>query len=351
MHFVDECRFRVEAGNGGDGAVAFRRERFIPYGGPSGGDGGKGGSVFLEADSGLATLYDFHRQAVYKAKRGENGQGQDCYGRAAEDLILRVPLGTVVLDGESRKPMGELVSLGQRLCVARGGRGGKGNKHFATSSDQAPRRAEPGGTGDARDLVLELKVMADVGLLGFPNVGKSTFVSAVSRARPKIAAYPFTTLVPHLGVVTLANQQSFVVADIPGLIGGASEGVGLGLRFLRHVERTRLLLHLVTLSPDPTRDPLTDYATVRQELKNFKPELLDRPELVVLSQADLPEVQEAYPELKAAFAERFGVELLLVSAATHFQLDELLLTILRALPKREAPPPPTSPESYKPDQY
>jgi GTP-binding protein len=343
MHFVDECRFRVEAGNGGDGAVAFRRERFIPYGGPSGGDGGRGGSIFLEADPGLTTLYDFHRQAVYRAKRGENGQGRDCYGAAAEDLTLRVPLGTVVYlvgaDAESRVLFGELLSPSQRLCVARGGRGGRGNKHFSTPSDQAPRRAEPGGAGEARELLLELKVMADVGLLGFPNVGKSTFVRAVSRARPKVAAYPFTTLEPHLGVVSLPNLQSFVVADIPGLIGGASEGVGLGLRFLRHVERTRLLLHLVTLSHDPARNPLDDYATVRQELRNFKPELLDRPEIVVLSQADLPDVRDAYPELKTAFAERFGVELRLVSAATHFQLDELLLAILRRLPERTAQPP------------
>lgn len=346
MHFVDECRFRVEAGNGGDGAVAFRRERFVPYGGPSGGDGGRGGSVYLEADPGLATLYDFHRQAVYRAKRGENGQGRDCYGASADDLILRVPLGTVVHDVGANAILGELVSPGQQLCVARGGRGGRGNKHFATPSDQAPRKAEPGGAGEARDLRLELKVMADVGLLGFPNVGKSTFISAVSRARPKVAAYPFTTLEPHLGVVTMPDLQSFVVADIPGLIGGASEGAGLGLRFLRHVERTRLLLHLVTLTHDPERDPLSDYATVRHELESFNPELSKRPEIVVLSQADLPEVREAYPDLKQAFADRYGVELFLVSAVSRFQLDELLREILKRLPPRTAAPAPT--ESAQP---
>lgn len=346
MHFVDECRFRVEAGNGGDGAVAFRRERFVPYGGPSGGDGGRGGSVYLEADPGLATLYDFHRQAVYRAKRGENGQGRDCYGASADDLILRVPLGTVVHDVGANAILGELVSPGQQLCVARGGRGGRGNKHFATPSDQAPRKAEPGGAGEARDLRLELKVMADVGLLGFPNVGKSTFISAVSRARPKVAAYPFTTLEPHLGVVTMPDLQSFVVADIPGLIGGASEGAGLGLRFLRHVERTRLLLHLVTLTHDPERDPLSDYATVRHELESFNPELSKRPEIVVLSQADLPEVREAYPDLKQAFADRYGVELFLVSAVSRFQLDELLREIFKRLPPRTAAPAPT--ESAQP---
>ncbi len=336
MHFVDECRFRVEAGNGGDGAVAFRRERFLPNGGPSGGDGGRGGSVFLEVDPGLGTLYDFHRQAVYKAKKGENGQGKDCYGAAGDDLTLRVPLGTLVSEAPHHRRIAELLTPGARICIARGGRGGRGNIHFTTPSDRAPRRAEPGGAGQARDLILELKVMADVGLLGFPNVGKSTFVSSVSRARPKIAAYPFTTLEPHLGVVRLDDSRSFVVADIPGLIGGASEGVGLGLRFLRHVERTRLLLHLVTIEPDPSRDPLTDYATVRRELANFKPELTKRPEIVVLSQADRPEVLEAWPELARAFKEQFGVDLLVVSAASHFQLDELLNKIWARLPERTA---------------
>jgi len=350
MHFVDECRFRVEAGNGGDGAVAFRRERFIPHGGPAGGDGGRGGSVFMETDPGMATLYDFHRQAVYRAERGENGQGKDCYGAAAEDLTLRVPLGTSVYVEGQTQPKAELLYPGQRVCIARGGRGGRGNKHFATPSDRAPRKAEPGGAGEAFDLVLELKVMADVGLLGFPNVGKSTFVSAVSRARPKVAAYPFTTLQPHLGVVTLGEDRpSFVVADLPGLIEGASEGVGLGLRFLRHVERTRLLLHLVTLDADPARAPLTDYDVVRKELLSYDPDLAQRPEIVVLSQADRPEVREAHPELAAAFRERFGVELLLVSAASRFQLDELLQTIARRLPPRTAAPQPVPAAANEPE--
>jgi GTP-binding protein len=316
--------------------VAVRRERFLPNGGPSGGDGGRGGSVYMEVDPGLGTLYDFHRQPVYKAKKGENGQGKDCYGAAGDDLVLRVPLGTVVSEAPSHRRIAELLTPGARICIARGGRGGRGNIHFATPSDRAPRKAEPGGAGQARDLILELKVMADVGLLGFPNVGKSTFVRAVSRARPKVAAYPFTTLEPHLGVVRLDDSRSFVVADIPGLIGGASEGVGLGLRFLRHVERTRVLLHLVTIDPDPTRDPLTDYATVRRELANFKPELTTRPELVVLSQADRPEVLEAWPDLARAFKEQFSVELLVVSAASHYRLEELLSTIWARLPARTA---------------
>jgi GTP-binding protein len=340
MHFVDECRFRVEAGYGGDGAVAFRRERFIPHGGPAGGDGGRGGGVYMEADPGLSTLYDFHRQAVYRAERGENGQGKDCYGSAGADLTLRVPLGTAVYVAAGGRLKAELLAPGQRVCIARGGRGGRGNKHFATPSDRAPRRAEAGGAGEAFDLVLELKVMADVGLLGFPNVGKSTFVSAVSRARPKVAAYPFTTLQPHLGVVTLGeNRPSFVVADLPGLVEGASAGVGLGLRFLRHVDRTRLLLHLVTIDPDPARSPLADYEAVRHELRQYDPKLAERPEIVVLSQADRPEVRDAYPELKATFAERFAVDLQLVSAATHFQLDELLERIARRLPPRTAAAP------------
>jgi GTPase len=348
MHFVDECRFRVEAGKGGDGVVAFRREKFLPYGGPAGGDGGRGGSVYLEADPGLATLFDFHRQHLYRAQAGENGQGKDCYGAAGDDLTLRVPLGTQASDAATGELVAEVLTPGERVCIARGGRGGRGNKHFATPSDQAPRRAELGTPGQARDLVLELKVMADVGLLGFPNVGKSTFVRAVSRARPKVAAYPFTTLEPHLGVVAQEGVPPFVVADIPGLVEGASEGVGLGLRFLRHLERTRLLLHLVTLSIEPGREPLNDYAVVRKELEAYKPELLERPEIVVLSQADLPEVREAYPELKQAFAERHGVQLFLVSAASHFQLTELLLEIARRLPGREAlPVEVTRPESSK----
>lgn len=331
MHFLDECRFNVEAGKGGDGAVAFRREKFVPFGGPAGGDGGRGGSVILEADSGLGTLYDFRRQSIYRAKAGENGQGRDCYGAAGKDLILKVPLGSIVTDLTSGDHLGDLLVRGAQLCIAKGGNGGKGNRHYATPTDRAPRKAEPGGEGQAREIQIELKVMADVGMLGFPNAGKSTFVSSITRARPKIADYPFTTLQPHLGVVELDDNSQFVVADIPGLIGGASEGIGLGLRFLRHVERTRLLVHLITITPDPERSPLEDYRTLRSELVQFNPELAKRPELVVLSQADRPEVLEAWPELQQQFQEHFEVELLAVSSATRFRLKELLRAIVQQL--------------------
>lgn len=341
MHFLDECHFVVEAGNGGDGAVAFRREKFVPFGGPAGGDGGKGGSVILEANSGLGTLYDFRRQSIYRAKRGENGGGRDCYGAAASDLILQVPLGSVVTDRATGEHLGDLLEKGSTLRVAKGGHGGRGNKHFATGADRAPRKAEPGGVGETREIQIELKVMADVGMLGFPNAGKSTFVSAVSRAKPKIADYPFTTLQPHLGVVEMDDDSMFVVADIPGLIGGASEGVGLGLRFLRHVERTRVLVHLVTLTADPERSPSQDYRTLREELVQFNPMLAERPEIVVLSQADRPEVLEAWPALKEEFKEEFGVELLAVSSATHWQLTPLL----RKIQSHLTTPEPTEPAS------
>lgn len=333
MHFLDECRFIVEAGKGGDGAVAFRREKFVPFGGPAGGDGGRGGSVILQADSGLGTLYDFRRQSIYRAKPGENGQGRDCYGAGGSDLILKVPLGSIVTDLTSGERLGDLLEVGATLCIAKGGLGGKGNRHFATPTDRAPRKAGPGGEGQTCEIQIELKVMADVGMLGFPNAGKSTFVSSISAARPKIADYPFTTLKPQLGVVELDDDTQFVVADIPGLIGGASEGVGLGLRFLKHVERTRLLVHLVTITPDPDRSPAEDYRTLRSELTQFNPQLAERPELVVLSQADRPEVLEAWPDLKEEFKEQFGVELLAVSSATRFQLRELLWAIATRLAK------------------
>ena len=336
MHFVDECRFRVEAGDGGDGAVAFRRERFIPNGGPSGGDGGRGGSVYMAADPGMTTLYDFHRQAVYRAKPGENGQGRDCYGAAAEDLTLRVPLGTVVFDAETKAVIAELLAPGDRVCIARGGRGGKGNKHFATPSDRAPRRAEPGGRGRSSRSAAGAQGDGRRRPLGLPQRRQEHLCQ---RRQPRPAQGRGLS-VHHppasSGRGELDNERSFVVADLPGLVEGASEGVGLGLRFLRHVERTRLLLHLVTLSPDPARNPLSDYEIVRAELLRYNPKLAERPELVVLSQADLPDVRDAWPGLKAAFAERFGVDLLIVSAATHWQLDELRSTIAQRLPPREA---------------
>jgi GTP-binding protein len=327
MHFVDEARLLVEAGDGGKGAIAFHRGRFEPFGGPAGGDGGLGGDVIFEGDGGMSTLSDLVHATAIRAERGQDGMGKDCYGRGGKDVTVKVPLGTIAYDEETGEKLFEVVAHKERVVAAKGGLGGLGNKHFATSVDRSPRRAQPGLQGDKKRLRLELKVMADVGLLGFPNVGKSTFVRAVSAARPKVADYPFTTLEPHLGVVTFGDARregrSFVIADIPGLVEGASEGIGLGHRFLRHVERTRLLLHLVTLHDEPDRTPLGDYDVIRRELERYSPELALRKEIVALTKADLPHVQEAYDELKAAFAER-GVELHLVSAASHDGLDALV---------------------------
>jgi len=307
VRFIDECEIRVEAGDGGRGAVAFRREKYVPFGGPAGGDGGRGGDILLVADEGLGTLHDLTHARVHRAEAGEPGGGKDCYGKAGRDLEVRVPVGTVIFDAESGDKLEEIVTSKSRFIVAKGGKGGRGNKHFATPTERAPRRAEPGEPGEKKALRLELKVMADVGLLGFPNVGKSTLISSVSRAHPKIADYPFTTLEPHLGVVTLGDARrglgkSFVIADIPGLIAGASKGLGLGTRFLRHLERTRLLLHLISVSDEPGRSPLADYKTLRHELSEFDPDLARRPEIVAMTQSDRPEVQEAYAIAKEEFA-------------------------------------------------
>jgi len=335
VRFIDECDIRVEAGDGGRGVIAFRREKYVPMGGPAGGDGGRGGDVVFVADEGLGTLYDLTHLTVLRAERGEHGQGKDCYGKAGRDLEVRVPVGTVIIDAETGEKIDEIVHGKARVVVAKGGRGGRGNKHFATPTERAPRRAEPGEPGEKRALRLELKVMADVGLLGFPNVGKSTLISSVSRAHPKIADYPFTTLEPHLGVVTLGDARrglgkNFVIADIPGLIAGASRGLGLGTRFLRHLERTRLLLHLVCVSDEPGRTPLADYHTLRHELSEFDPELARRPEIVAMTQADRPEVQEAYTAAKAEFAA-IGVELRLVSSVTHAGIDDLMAEIFERI--------------------
>jgi GTP-binding protein len=331
VRFIDECDIRVEAGDGGRGVIAFRREKYVPMGGPAGGDGGRGGDVVFVADEGLGTLYDLTHLRVVRAERGEHGQGKDCYGKAGRDLEVRVPVGTVVIDAETGEKIDEIVHGKARVVVAKGGRGGRGNKHFATPTERAPRRAEPGEPGEKRELRLELKVMADVGLLGFPNVGKSTLISSVSRAHPKIADYPFTTLEPHLGVVSLGDTRrglgkTFVIADIPGLIAGASRGLGLGTRFLRHLDRTRLLLHLVCLSDEPGRSPLADYRTLRHELGEFDPDLAKRPEIVAMTQADRPEVVEAYAVAKEEFAE-LGIELRLVSSATHAGIDDLMAEV------------------------
>ncbi|OOG39194.1 Obg family GTPase CgtA [Rhodanobacter sp. C05] len=304
MKFVDEANIKIQAGDGGNGCISFRREKFIPFGGPDGGDGGFGGSVWLVADEGLNTLVDFRHQRSFKAQRGQNGMGSQMYGKGGEDTIVRVPVGTMVTNVDTDEVIGDLTGHGQRMLVAQGGKGGLGNIHFKTSVNRAPRKATPGTPGEARELKLELRLLADVGLLGFPNAGKSTFIRAVSAATPRVADYPFTTLVPNLGVVSLGTDQSFVIADIPGLIEGASEGAGLGIQFLRHVARTSLLLHLVDIAPIDGSDVAAQVRAIELELEKFNPELLERPRWLVLNKADMLAEDE-----RAATAEKVIAEL------------------------------------------
>jgi GTP-binding protein len=332
VKFVDSCAVKVVAGDGGRGCVAFRRERYIPHGGPSGGDGGKGGDVIFTGDTGKTTLLDVALSRRLVAERGEHGRGKDQYGKAGRDLVVHVPIGTQAFDVETNELLFDVDAEGKRVVVARGGRGGRGNIHFATPYDRAPRRAEPGEAGQVHDLRLELKVLADVGLLGFPNVGKSTLIRAVSHARPKVADYPFTTLVPHLGVVAVDSESSFVVADIPGLIPGAAAGAGLGVRFLKHVERTRALLHLVALDPGEGRDPLADFDAINAELATFDPKLAARPQVVAMTKADLPDTREVWRKAKRRFARR-GVDLRLVSAATGEGVREVLFALYALVKK------------------
>jgi GTP-binding protein len=287
MKFVDEAEIHVAAGNGGNGCVSFRREKFIPFGGPDGGDGGAGGSVYLVADESLNTLVDFRHQRRYRAQRGENGMGRQMTGRNGEDVRIRVPVGTVIINVDTDEIVGDMTEHGQVLLVARGGDGGRGNINFKTSTNRAPRRATTGYEGEQRTLRMELKLLADVGLLGFPNAGKSTFIRAVSAATPKVADYPFTTLAPKLGVVSIEPHKSFVIADIPGLIEGAAEGAGLGIQFLRHVQRNRLLLHVVDMAPMDGADPVEQVRIIEGELERFDPELLAVPRWLVLNKADL----------------------------------------------------------------
>jgi len=288
MKFVDESIIRVEAGKGGNGCLSFRREKFVPRGGPDGGDGGDGGSVWLEGDAGLNTLADFRHVRDYRAEHGKGGSGRKMAGRAGKDLVIKVPLGTVVTDLGTNEIIGEVTGDGERLLVAQGGKGGLGNIHFKSSTNQAPRKTIPGAPGDVRELGLELQVLADVGLLGLPNAGKSTFLRAVSEARPKVADYPFTTLYPNLGVVRVGVESSFVIADIPGLIEGAAEGAGLGIQFLKHLSRTRILLHLVDMAPfDPEADPVADARSIIAELRHFDEDLVNRERWLVLNKMDL----------------------------------------------------------------
>lgn len=288
MKFFDEAKIEVIAGDGGNGVASFRREKFIPMGGPDGGDGGRGGSIYVIADRNLNTLIDFRYTRVFKAQRGENGRGSDCYGKGGEDLTLRVPVGTVISDLETGELITDLDHDGARALIAQGGRGGLGNLHFKSSTNRAPRQCTKGAPGEHRDLKLELRILADVGLLGMPNAGKSTFIRAVSAARPKVADYPFTTLQPNLGVVRVDENRSFVVADIPGLIEGAAEGAGLGHQFLRHLQRTRVLLHLVDIAPfDPAVDPVHEARAIVDELRKYDPALYAKPRWLVLNKVDL----------------------------------------------------------------
>jgi len=292
MKFVDEARITIQAGNGGSGCMSFRREKYIPRGGPDGGDGGDGGSVYFEADDSLNTLIDYRYQRRHKAENGEPGRGKDCRGRSGEDLILKLPVGTTIIDEDTEEVLGDLTEVGQRLLAAQGGFHGLGNARFKSSVNRAPRQTSPGSDGESRSIKFELKVIADVGLLGMPNAGKSTFISQVSEAKPKIANYPFTTLVPNLGVVSVSPMQSFVVADIPGLIEGASEGHGLGIRFLKHLTRTRLLMHLVDVAPFDQTDPVANALGIESELGLFSPTLSERPRWLVFNKTDLVNDEE-----------------------------------------------------------
>ena len=300
MKFVDEAVITVFAGAGGNGCVSFRREKFIPLGGPDGGDGGDGGSVWVEADENLNTLIDFRHERQFRAQRGENGMGRQMYGKAGNDVTIRVPIGTEIINVATDEIIGDLTEHGQRLKVAQGGEGGRGNVHFKSSVNRAPRKATSGSPGEERDIRLELKLLADVGLLGFPNAGKSTFIRAVSAATPKVADYPFTTLYPNLGVVSVEAYRSFVIADIPGLIEGAADGAGLGSLFLRHVQRTRLLLHLVDMAPfDESVDPAQQVRAIEAELRKYDPGMLEKPRWLVLNKGDLLSDEERSERAKA----------------------------------------------------
>ncbi|WP_395345171.1 Obg family GTPase CgtA [Ningiella sp. W23] len=332
MKFVDEAEIRVEAGDGGNGVVGFRREKYIPKGGPDGGDGGDGGSVFLEADENLNTLIDYRFERFHRAQRGQNGQGSNCTGRKGEDLILKVPVGTRATDKETLEVLGDLTAHGQRLKVAQGGFHGLGNARFKTSTNRAPRQKSNGTPGEIRTLTLELMLLADVGLLGLPNAGKSTFIRSVSAAKPKVADYPFTTLVPNLGVVRLDSQASFVIADVPGLIEGASDGAGLGIQFLKHLERCRVLLHLVDIMPADGSDPVENALTIINELETYSPKLASKPRWLVFNKVDLM-LEEDAQQLCSEIAGQMGWEedYYQISAFHKLGVNELCQDIMQYL--------------------
>ncbi|MGE5508487.1 MAG: GTPase ObgE [Chitinophagales bacterium] len=322
--FIDRARIHIKAGDGGDGAAHFRREKYVPAGGPDGGDGGRGGNVEAEVDPGLSTLLDYRYRTRYHAQNGGDGAGKCMFGTAAEDLVLKVPPGTVIRDEATGEVLADLVRPGQRAILAFGGRGGRGNPHFATPTRRAPKFAEQGEPGEERWVQLELKLLADVGLIGYPNAGKSTLISRLSAAKPKIADYPFTTLVPNLGVVKIGEGRTLVLADIPGLIPGASQGVGLGHEFLRHVERTRLLVHLLDLAAaEPGRDPVTDFHTINQELAAYSPELATRPQIIAANKLDVTGARERLAEVRPAL-EAEGFRVFPISGVTGEGLGDLL---------------------------
>ena len=331
--FIDRVKIKVKAGDGGNGVTAFRREKFVPRGGPSGGDGGVGGSVWMEAEEGLNTLLHLRYNPEHKAERGRHGEGSNRYGKDGEDAIVKVPVGTQVYDPESNELLFDFTEPGQRWRAAKGGKGGWGNSHFATSTMQAPKYHYDGRPGEERELQLELKLLADVGLVGFPNAGKSTLISVISAAKPKIADYPFTTLEPNLGVVDMGDFKTFVVADIPGLIEGASEGAGLGDRFLRHVERTKLMLHLVDVSSLSGRDPISDYEIINKELANYDENLASRPQIVVATKIDALDEPERLEALKAR-AKADGKRFLQISSVTNTGTKELVAVVGQALMER-----------------
>ena len=352
MKFVDEAIVRVQAGHGGRGCLSFRREKFVPFGGPDGGDGGHGGSVYLRAVSGINTLADFRIARTFRAPHGEPGGGNDCTGRSGADLYIPVPVGTVVRDAETQEELGDLTRHGQELLVARGGKGGWGNQRFKSSTNRAPRQFGPGLPGEQRALELEMKVIADVGLLGLPNAGKSTLIRAVSAARPKVADYPFTTLHPNLGVVAVGEHRSFVMADIPGLIEGAAEGAGLGVRFLKHLQRTRVLLHLVDIAPlDPAADPVRDARAIVAELKKFSKSLAAKPRWLVINKRDLlpePEAQRRARDIVRRLRHR-GPHFL-ISGATGAGTRELaaaVMTFLEESTPAAVPPGEDAPEAAR----
>jgi GTP-binding protein len=324
--FIDEIDIFVKGGDGGAGCVSFRREKFVPRGGPDGGDGGDGGDVVLEADRAINTLLDFHYQRHYTAERGQHGKGANKHGRSGADTVLRVPLGTAVSERDTGERLADLTAAGERVTVARGARGGRGNARFVSATNRAPRRADLGRPGEERWIHLELKLLADVGVVGFPNAGKSTLVSRISAARPKIADYPFTTLVPTLGIVRADEHSTFVIADLPGLIEGAAEGRGLGHRFLRHTERTRLLLHLVDLDPANGRDPVEDWQAIERELRAYSEDLAGRPQIVAANKAELPGTDERRLALERFCAGR-GLAFHAISAVTGLGLTPLVRDI------------------------